>query len=80
MRPCASPGPAPTTTLPAPRRRQRSPDDARDTFKTLKSQNIGDSCALLYTEWAALEAAAGHVSKALGVLQKGIRDRAQPVE
>ncbi len=62
------------------RRRQRSQDDARDTFKTLRSQNIGDTCAALYTEWAALEAGAGHVSKALGVLHKGIREGARPAE
>ncbi len=60
--------------------RVRSQDDARDTFKTLKSQNIGDTSALLYTEWAALEVAAGHTSKAVGVLQKGLKSNAQPKE
>jgi serine/threonine-protein kinase TTK/MPS1 len=60
--------------------RARSQDDARDTFKTLRSQNIGDTCALLYTEWATLEAAAGHASKAVAVLQKGRKNNAQPQE
>jgi lipopolysaccharide biosynthesis regulator YciM len=58
--------------------RARSPDDARDTFKTLKNQHIGDASAHLYYEWACLEHAAGNVSKALGVLAKGIRAEAQP--
>ena len=39
--------------------RQRSEDEARDTFKTLKSQLIGDSFAYLYSEWALLENQAG---------------------
>ena len=39
--------------------RQRSEDEARDTFKMLKSQLIGDSFAYLYSEWALLEDAAG---------------------
>jgi hypothetical protein len=58
--------------------RARSPDDARDTFKTLKNQHIGDASAHLYYEWACLEHVAGNVSKALGVLAKGIRAEAQP--
>ncbi|KAF6261004.1 hypothetical protein COO60DRAFT_832255 [Scenedesmus sp. NREL 46B-D3] len=56
----------------------RSPDDARDTFKTLKNQHIGDASAHLYHEWACLEHAAGNISKALGVLAKGLRADAQP--
>ncbi|WIA28772.1 hypothetical protein OEZ86_011304 [Tetradesmus obliquus] len=56
----------------------RSPDDARDTFKTLKNQHIGDASAHLFYEWACLEHAAGNVSKALGVLAKGFRAEAQP--
>lgn len=59
-------------------RRARSPDDARDTFKTLKNQHIGDASAHLFYEWACLEHAAGNVSKALGVLAKGFRAEAQP--
>ena len=39
--------------------RQRSEDEARDTFKTLKSQLIGDNFAHLYSEWALLENQAG---------------------
>ena len=35
--------------------RYRSEDEARDTFKMLKSQLIGDSFAYLYSEWAILE-------------------------
>lgn len=58
--------------------RSRSPDDARDTFKTLKNQHIGDGCAFLYSEWASLEYASGNVSKALGILAKGLREKAQP--
>lgn len=59
-------------------RRYKNRDDARDTFKTLRSQHIGDRSALLYYEWAALEQLAGNASKALSVLQKGLRGQAQP--
>lgn len=58
--------------------RARSPDDARDTFKTLKNQHIGDASARLYYEWAVLEHSAGHISKALGIIAKGMRADAQP--
>jgi hypothetical protein len=58
--------------------RLRNPDDARDTFKTLKNQLIGDSSAHLYAEWAKLEQSAGNTSKALGILSKGLREGAQP--
>lgn len=58
--------------------RVRSQDDARDTFKTLKNQLVGDGSAFLYHEWASLEHAAGNVSKALGILAKGLRSDAQP--
>lgn len=58
--------------------RVRSPDDARDTFKTLKNQHIGDASAALYHEWACLEHSAGHVSKALAVIAKGLKAEAQP--
>lgn len=58
--------------------RQRNPDDGRDTFKTLKNQNIGDSCAYLYAEWATLEQSVGNVSKAIGIVQKGMKAGAQP--
>lgn len=59
-------------------RRERHEDEARDTFKTLKNQHIGDSNAHLYYEWAALEAKAGSISKALSIVQKGIKENAQP--
>ena len=59
-------------------RRQRSQDDARDTLKTLKSQHIGQASAALYYEWAALEQLGGNAFKALGVLSKGLREKAQP--
>ena len=39
--------------------RAKSADDARDTLKMLRSQGIGEAAALLYTEWAQLECAAG---------------------
>lgn len=62
-----------------PHCRTRSQDDARDTFKTLKNQHIGDASASLYYEWAVLEHSAGNVSKALGILAKGMRAEAQPI-
>jgi hypothetical protein len=58
--------------------RARSQDDARDTFKTLKNQHIGDASAHLYYEWAVLEHSTGNVSKALGIIAKGMRAEAQP--
>lgn len=58
--------------------RYKNQDDARDTFKTLRSQHIGDRSALLYYEWAALEQLAGHASKAAAVLSKGLREAAAP--
>lgn len=59
--------------------RGRNEDEARDTFKTLKNQHIGDGCALLYHDWAALEAKSGNISKALSILHKGLKENAQPV-
>ena len=56
----------------------RSQEDARDTFKTLKNQLVGDGSAQLYYEWASLEHEAGNVSKALGIIAKGLRSEAQP--
>lgn len=56
----------------------RNADDARDVFKMLKSQHIGDTSAALYYEWAALELAGGNQFKALGVLAKGLKEQAQP--
>eukprot|EP00878_Enallax_costatus_P046889 GHUV01057204.1.p1 GENE.GHUV01057204.1~~GHUV01057204.1.p1 ORF type:complete len:670 (+),score=222.28 GHUV01057204.1:746-2755(+) len=58
--------------------RVRSQEDARDTFKTLKNQLVGDGSARLYFEWASLEHEAGNVSKALGIIAKGLRSGAQP--
>lgn len=43
--------------------RQRSEDEARDTFKMLKSQLIGDSFAYLYSDWAVLEDLAGEEAR-----------------
>lgn len=63
---------------PASACRTRSQDDARDTFKTLKNQHIGDASAHLYHEWAVLEHSAGNVSKALGIIAKAMRANAQP--
>ncbi|PSC73666.1 hypothetical protein C2E20_3077 [Micractinium conductrix] len=56
----------------------RNADDARDVLKMLKSQHIGETSAALYYEWAALELAGGNQFKALGVLSKGLKERAQP--
>ena len=58
----------------------KNQEDGRDTFKTLRSQHIGDRSALLYYEWAALEATGGGggASKAAAVLAKGLREGAQP--
>lgn len=39
--------------------RRNDRDDARDTFKFLKSQRIGDKFACLYIAWAAFETEAG---------------------
>ena len=58
--------------------RQHNEDEARDTFKTLKNQHIADSNALLFHEWASLEAKSGNVTKALDILGKAIKDNAQP--
>lgn len=55
-----------------------SSDDARETLKTLKSQNIGEEHALLYAEWAALEAKDNNKEKALSIVAKGIKANAQP--
>lgn len=56
----------------------RNQDDGRDTFKTLKSQHIGDGCVALYAEWAALELRSGDVYKALSIISKGGKDGGQP--
>jgi hypothetical protein len=47
-------------------------------LKTLKNQQIGDGNAHLYHVWASLEHADGNVSKALGILAKGLKSGAQP--
>lgn len=54
-------------------------DDARDTFKTLRNQHITSGAANHYHLWASLEAGSGDISKALSVLAKGIKEKAQPV-
>ncbi|KAI8113435.1 hypothetical protein M9435_003437 [Picochlorum sp. BPE23] len=56
----------------------RGKDDALDAIKALKTQQIGLSYAPLYIEWASIEAASDNVRKALSVVDKGIRENAQP--
>ncbi|KXZ54691.1 hypothetical protein GPECTOR_4g759 [Gonium pectorale] len=56
----------------------RNEDEGRDLFKALKNQHMGDSCAHLYHEWALLEHQAGNTNKAISILQKGIKERAEP--
>ena len=41
--------------------RQKNQDEARDTFKMLKSQFLGENSAHLYATWATLEAASGQL-------------------
>ena len=59
----------------------KNAEDGRDAFKTLARQGIsGDSAALLFLEWAALELQRGHgEAKAASVLGKGLREGAQPL-
>ena len=57
----------------------RGQDDALDAIKALKTQQIGLSYALMYIEWASIEAANGNVRKALSVVAKGVREQAAPV-
>jgi hypothetical protein len=59
-------------------RRQHSEDEARDTFKALKNQHIGDANAQLFHMWAKLEATSGHDDKALAILNKALKGGAQP--
>ncbi|KAK2075783.1 hypothetical protein QBZ16_001524 [Prototheca wickerhamii] len=61
--------------------RLKNAEDGRDAFKALARQGIsGDSAALLFLEWAALELQRGHgEAKAAGVLGKGLREGAQPL-
>ena len=42
-------------------RRACNAEEARATFKMLKSSHIADGSAHLYVEWAKLEAAAGEL-------------------
>ncbi|KAJ9506102.1 hypothetical protein QJQ45_016590, partial [Haematococcus lacustris] len=58
---------------------EHNEDEARDTLKTLKNQHIGDSAAHLYHLWATLESKSGYHSKALAILNKAIKDKAQPL-
>lgn len=53
-------------------------DDARDTFQTLRTQHIGETSALMYAEWAGLEAMGGNTSKALSIISKGVKSGAEP--
>lgn len=65
-------------TTPSCIHRPRGADEARDIFKTLKNQHLADTRAAMYHEWAVLEHSAGNVSKALGIIAKGLRADAQP--
>lgn len=58
--------------------RLKSEDEGRDLFKALKNQHIGDTCAHLYGAWAQLERASGNDGKAVSVLQKGLKEGAEP--
>jgi hypothetical protein len=78
LAPCPLPLPARLHTHTHLPHRCRNQDDARDTFKTLKSQHIGDQYAGLYAEWAALENMDSNAFKALSVLAKGLKERAEP--
>jgi serine/threonine-protein kinase TTK/MPS1 len=55
-------------------------EEARDTFKFLRSQRLGDQLARLWLEWAALEAAWGRRDKAAAVLAKGLQHGAAPAD
>ena len=55
-----------------------SPQEARDTFKYLRSQRVGDACAALWVAWAGLEARLGRPDKALAVLAKAREHEAAP--
>ena len=55
-------------------------DDARDTFKFLRSQRLGDSLSLMWLSWASFEASLGRKDKAAAVLAKGLEHGAQPAE
>ncbi|BDA45731.1 probable dual specificity protein kinase Ttk at C-terminar half [Coccomyxa sp. Obi] len=59
----------------------RNQHEARETYKTLKDQNIGNASvsASLYVEWAALEVSAGEMDRALSIVRKGIKANAKPI-
>ncbi|GIL53393.1 hypothetical protein Vafri_9028 [Volvox africanus] len=56
----------------------RHQDEGRDVFKAIKNRQYPHKGALVYHEWALLEYEAGNTSKALSVLEKGIKDGAEP--
>jgi len=68
------------TLLLYPPFRSRAEDDGRDAFKALRSHRAGATCAYVYGEWAALEAAtSGSASRAGAILAKGRAAGAEPV-
>ena len=48
-------------------RYQNGQDEGRDAFKSLKNQQIADKSALLYLQWAELEAKSGKACYVLAV-------------
>ncbi|GIL91671.1 hypothetical protein Vretimale_9543 [Volvox reticuliferus] len=56
----------------------RHQDEGRDVFKAIKNRQYPHKGAQVYHEWALLEYEAGNTSKALSVLEKGIKDGAEP--
>ena len=57
-----------------------SEEDARDTFRCLKAQHVGEDHALLYVAWALLESFSGNTTKADSILKKGAERGATPAE
>ncbi|KAK3240555.1 hypothetical protein CYMTET_49611 [Cymbomonas tetramitiformis] len=53
-------------------------EEARVTYKFLKSQRIGERCACFYCEWADFEVATGNPDKAQSILGKGLQMGAEP--
>lgn len=55
-------------------------DDARDTFKFLKSQGIGQTHAIFWCEWAAFGGQLKGDEKAIKILKKGLEANCEPKE
>lgn len=56
----------------------RCQDDARDLFKTMRRQRLGDGAAEMYTAWAAMERGWAGAGAALEVVRKGLAAGAEP--